>query len=244
MGDEISRKYIVYQHTNTQNGKVYIGITSTTMEQRAGVGGQKYRKNILFYRAIQKYGWDCFRHEVLFSGLSKAEATQKERHLIAESKSNDPLFGYNISSGGESGYAGCHASAASRTIRSKRVSGSNNPMYGCVGALHPNYGKKQTQDHIEKVRIANIGKTVSYETRQKISQYRTSIGAWSGDANPMYGKTGDKAPQARAVMCVETGEIYSCIKYAATAKQVLATSITACCKGRVKTAGGFHWQYA
>ena len=49
-----SKKYIVYKHTNNINGKIYIGITSTSLEKRSGKDGANYRKNTLFYRAIEK----------------------------------------------------------------------------------------------------------------------------------------------------------------------------------------------
>ena len=69
-------EYIVYKHT-TPSGKVYIGITRTTLERRCGSNGRNYSKNILFYRAIQKYGWQNIKHEILFDGLTKEQATTK-----------------------------------------------------------------------------------------------------------------------------------------------------------------------
>lgn len=109
----MTNKYIVYRHT-CPNGKVYIGITRTAFETRCGNNGYKYRKNTLFYRAIKKYGWDNIRHEILYRGLTKAEAEAKEIELIAEYKSNDTKYGYNVSSGGESGNAGVIASEETR----------------------------------------------------------------------------------------------------------------------------------
>ena len=231
-------------HTNKINGKCYIGITSTSIEQRAGSNGKNYKKNPLFARAITKYGWGNFSHEILYSNLSKEEAATLEVKLIKEKQSNNPTYGYNISSGGESGNAGCVASDELRKRISQRVSGSGNPMYGRKGELSPQFGKKLSKDTIEKLRQINIGKHVSEETREKISQARKNSKSWCGENNPMFGKTGDKAPQARRVICVETGEIFNCIKFASETKDVFSTSITACCKGRVKTAGGYHWQYA
>lgn len=71
--------YIVYKHTCIKNGKVYIGITSHTMEQRAGLTGRGYKAhNPHFWAAIQKYGWkDGFTHEVLFTFDTIEEAEQK-----------------------------------------------------------------------------------------------------------------------------------------------------------------------
>ena len=45
-------------------------------------------------------GWDNFRHEILYTGLSREEAEYKEKELIKDYKSNNTNFGYNIKSGG------------------------------------------------------------------------------------------------------------------------------------------------
>lgn len=103
------KSYVVYKHT-CPNGKIYIGITSLTTAQRWANG---YAHNIHFQAAIQKYGWDNIKHEVLFENLTKEEACQKEIELIAEYKSNDRRFGYNKSAGGES-HEGCKVSDESR----------------------------------------------------------------------------------------------------------------------------------
>ena len=62
--------YTVYKHTSP-SGKVYIGITKRKPEYRWNKG-KGYRKDqLLFYRAIKKYGWDNFTHEILYTGLSE-----------------------------------------------------------------------------------------------------------------------------------------------------------------------------
>lgn len=53
--------YTVYVHVNKINGKMYVGITSQTVEQRWRQG-KGYKHCVFFYRAIEKYGWDGFEH--------------------------------------------------------------------------------------------------------------------------------------------------------------------------------------
>lgn len=72
--------FCVYKHTSP-NGKVYIGITCQKPSYRWSEGNG-YKNNVYFYRAIQKYGWESFQHEVLFTGLSKENARKKEVELI------------------------------------------------------------------------------------------------------------------------------------------------------------------
>lgn len=99
--------YCVYKHTSP-SGKVYIGITCQSPTTRWR-GGEGYRWNTLFYRAILKYGWDNFRHEILFDGLTKDAACDMEIALIKSHDSTNPQKGYNNSTGGECGTAGLPA---------------------------------------------------------------------------------------------------------------------------------------
>lgn len=169
-------KYIVYKHT-CPNGKVYIGITRTSFETRCGKDGRNYRKNTLFNRAIIKYGWDKIAHEILFDNLTREQAEQKEIELISKYKSTDPRFGYNISSGGESGNAG--VSASEETRRKMSISHLGNPS---------NTGKKLSEETRRKLSEAHkgnkvmLGRKLSAETRKKMSE------AQKGTKNHFYGK--------------------------------------------------------
>ena len=168
--------YIVYKHT-CPNGKVYLGITRTAFETRCGNGGCNYRKNTLFYRAIQKYGWKNIRHEILFDNLTKKQAEQKEIELIAKYKSNNPEYGYNISVGGESGNAGVVASKETRQKMS--IAHLGNPS---------NTGKKLSEETRRKLSEAHkgnkvmLGRKLSEETRKKMSESQ------KGAKNHFYGK--------------------------------------------------------
>lgn len=102
MKDE-ERNYCVYMHTNKVNGKKYIGITGQNPpEKRWGANGRKYKDNDHWVSAIRQYGWDNFYHDILFAGLTKKEAEQKEVELIAHYDSTNREFGYNIQNGGHS----------------------------------------------------------------------------------------------------------------------------------------------
>lgn len=96
----MKNKYCVYKHT-APSGKVYIGITHQRPESR-WQGGLGYRHNEYFFRAILKYGWSNFTHEILRQGLTKEAASAAEIALIAACHSNEKAHGYNITGGGES----------------------------------------------------------------------------------------------------------------------------------------------
>ena len=98
----MAKKYIVYCHTNKLNGKRYVGITSIEPNKR-WKNGNGYYRNEHFYSAIQKYGWEDFTHEILFTDLTEKEACDKEIELIAKWDLCNSNKGYNNSYGGEHG---------------------------------------------------------------------------------------------------------------------------------------------
>ena len=94
--------YSVYCHISPSNKK-YVGI-SCNSEKRWNKG-KGYIKNYLFYRAIKKYGWDNFKHEILYSNLTLEEAGKIERQLIDEWHLLNPKFGYNLREGGNGAFS-------------------------------------------------------------------------------------------------------------------------------------------
>ena len=86
------RPYCVYMH-ETPDGKRYIGRTVDT-KHRWG-HGTPYKTNREFYKAIQKYGWNNIKHEILVDHLLYGEAIGLERYYINLYKTKDPNFGYN-----------------------------------------------------------------------------------------------------------------------------------------------------
>lgn len=78
---------------NKTNGKCYVGITKQKPEARWKTGGSGYRKCLLFWRAIEKHGWDNFDHIIFAKNLTQAEAENMEILLIRELKTQDPEFG-------------------------------------------------------------------------------------------------------------------------------------------------------
>ena len=59
---------IIYKHTNTINNKIYIGQTKNTISQRwfEHIKFSKNKKiNFKFYKAIRKYGYNCWTHEII-----------------------------------------------------------------------------------------------------------------------------------------------------------------------------------
>lgn len=114
------KAWTVYCHVNKTNGKMYIGITGRSDPRlRWGRSGAKYRQCSRFYNAIKKYGWDGFEHRILDDGLSKEEASEKERDYVSFYETDNPDKGYNIQQGGYSA-GGMSAEGFERFISASR----------------------------------------------------------------------------------------------------------------------------
>ena len=82
------------------NNKVYIGMTRRNPLTR-WKNGNGYSENREFYQDILLYGWDNIKHEILYSDLSKEDATAKEIELIEKYNATNPKCGYNKAIGGQ-----------------------------------------------------------------------------------------------------------------------------------------------
>ena len=86
------------------------------------------------------------------------------------------------------------------------------------GKNHNMYGNKRPEEVKEKISKTLTGKKVSLETKRK---------------------------KGKKVLCVETREIfYTAVEAALFIGLKSNSHIVECCKGKRKTAGKFHWEYA
>lgn len=209
--------YCVYCHTNIVNGKRYIGITCRKPEYRWRKG-KGYYNNCAFSKAIEKYGWDGFLHEVLYEGLTLKEAEQKEIELISAYKCCNPKYGYNIEKGGNSSYK--YTDEVKRKISD---------------ALK---GKAKSDVHKKHLSESRIGIKLSEEVKEKMSQ------RMSGAGNPMYGRKRDISQyKTKKVFCVEKDVCYNSTCEASRETGIQQSDISKACNGKLKTAGHFHWQF-
>lgn len=260
------RIYKVYKHTlpmsvsGKENDMVYIGITCQEKAcYRWGRNGIKYKNSIYFYHAIQKYGWDNFLHEVLFDGLTKEEANQKEIELISEYDSTNQNKGYNIELGGNG--QGKHSletrmkiSQAKKGFKyseeSKRKISEALKSLDRAGENSPVYGRHHTEETKRKISEKVTGRKHSEETKQKMSEQR------AGEKNVMYGKTHTKEAREKiakalghSVRCIETGITYPSEIEAKRQTGVDNTMIHRYLHGNANYAGKLldgtklHWEY-
>ena len=151
--------FTVYKHTSP-SGKIYIGITSLPVERR-WQDGKNYKSSIIFYNAIRKYGWENIKHEILFTELTRDQAEQIEIQLIAQYKSNNSKYGYNIEEGG-------HVAKMSAETRAKLSKAH----------LGKHYKKRRNHTEEEKKAISQKlkGRTSPMKNRHWTEEQRAKVG--------------------------------------------------------------------
>lgn len=218
--------YIVYQHKNKINGKIYIGITSSVPEKRWGRNGSNYKTSPYFYNAIQKYGWDNFEHNILYTNLTKEQACQKEQELIQYFHSMDRKFGYNSTSGGEIFIM----NSETKNKISNKLKGNTN------GLGHPCSEEKK-----QKISKAQKGRKLTEEHKQKLSEAAKQRHAPCSEQKR---KTlSQNYPNKKPIYCLELNTVFESVQECSRQLNIPATNISKLCNGRGKTLKGYHLSY-
>ena len=179
--------YIIYKYTSP-SGKHYIGQTNDIVRRKSQ--HKKTNGCPCFKVAVDKYGFENFKFEILEENLTIEEANIKEEYYINEYNSLAPN-GYNLHTGG------LNHSISEITRERLRIasSGENNPNFGKqhseetkakIGLKSKGrqsmLGKKHTKESIAKMRLSSTNKFHTEETKLKIKQ------ATTGENHPLFGK--------------------------------------------------------
>lgn len=156
MKDKIIKRWYIYGHQNSIKFLWYVGRTSRVPEVRwdAGFG---YKNQPKFYNAIQKYGWDNFRHILLYihdgteDGAIAIETFFKKMYDSVEN-------GYNCV---------IDESMAPMTGRHHTEESKNKISISNIGK---NKGKVRSEEFKRKVSESSKGKKHTKEAKEKISK--------------------------------------------------------------------------
>ena len=217
--------YTVYQHKNKINGKIYIGITSQKPEDRWGSQGCNYKSSPHFYSAIQKYGWNNFEHNILFTGLTKEQACLKEQELIKEYDLMNREFGYNSTSGGDIFVM----NEETKQKISQAMIGNQN------GLGHPCSEEKK-----EKISNAQKGRKFTEEHKQKLSEAAKNRHVPCSEKKK---QTLKEKSHKKPVYCEELNKVFESVQECGRQLGIPATNISKLCNGRGKTLKGYHLRY-
>ena len=217
--------YTVYQHKNKINGKIYIGITSQKPEDRWGSQGCNYKSSPHFYSAIQKYGWNNFEHNILFTELTKEQACLKEQELIKEYDLMNREFGYNSTSGGDI-----------FVMNEETKQKISQAMMGNQNAL----GHPCSEEKKKKIRDAQKGRKFTEEHKQKLSEAAKNRHVPCSEKKK---QTLKEKSHKKPVYCEELNKVFESVQECGRQLGIPATNISKLCNGRGKTLKGYHLRY-
>lgn len=226
---------VIYKIQHRESGKIYVGKTSRTLDERMNEHTKKSRatSNSYIDRAISKYGIDAFDVDVIEECDSEEKLNEREIYWIAFYNCKKPN-GYNLTDGGE-GVIGYKAPPELSARLSKMRKGRPNTPEQRAKISATLKGKIFSPETCAKISTAKMGHTVSSETRKKLRNANLGKKA----SAQTRAKMSDSSPTKRAVKCVETEEIFSSIRQAKQITKI--TTIYYALNNPTRTARGYHW---
>lgn len=229
--------YTIYLRTNKVNGKQYVGQTENFegRENDWACLNRNYANKIISIDR-EKYGLENFDVEILAVVDTRKEAWELEQKYINDLNTIYPN-GYNLAKGGG----------------------------GCKGISAWNKGKKWSDEIKQKMSAARMGKEpwnkgfkgcYSEETLKKMSEakkgkhncneFRKGHEPWNKGIKGIHFSI---ETEFKGLECVQLKDgkfikLWTSLKEAAeNTPKCYVSSISRCCKGFTKTAGGFKWMY-
>lgn len=213
--------YTVYIHI-FPNNKRYIGCTKLKLSDRWR-NGKGYKNNKEFLEAVNNFGWDNVKHEIVAENLEYESACILESELIKKYNTTNLEYGFN-----KSNYKG-------------------------TGGVPVFKGKRHTEETKNKISLSNKNKRLSDEHKNKISIIKKQ--QTQGKDNPFFGKRHSESSKEkiRNLKSIEVCQYdinnnfirkWNSAKMAGNELHIDPSTITKCCKGKVKSIGGFRWKYA
>lgn len=260
-GREKEVMFTVYQHRNLKNGKSYVGMTSQEPKKRWR-SGRGYKKQPKIWSDIKESDWNKdWEHNILGKFEDKQEALNVEEMFIWLFDSING--GYNTSSYGGTSYK--------RTEETKRKMSDNHADFS--GEKHPMFGKHHSEESKKKMSESKTGKHLSEEHKKKLSEAHTCeknpwygkhlseehkkklSEAQTGEKSYWYGKhlsdemkkkIRENNPSKSVLQFSKDGEFIAEYPSAHEAERQTGCNqgnICRCCKGKLKSTGGFIWKY-
>lgn len=188
----------IYKIENMINGKVYIGSAVNIARRRnTHLSTLKHNKheNIILQQAYNKYGSEAFKFEILEIITDKSLLIIREQYYLNLYRCFKKKYGYNICPN----------------------------AYSSLGVPCPYKGIPRTEEVKEKIRqslfLMNNGKTVSDETRKKMSDSGKGKSQSKEHIKKRINVRG-KHSEAKLVLNTQTGIYYDCGPDAADSENI------------------------
>ena len=279
-----ANNYILYLH-NSPSDKYYVGITCQGIKRRWRYDGSGYYQCKYFYNAIQKYGFDNFKHFIIRMNLDEITANKCEVNMIKNLKSAGFQL-YNVSDGGRAVFKGLSLSKEhkrkisesnmGRTPTVMSITGKERLVKGLIGNKNA-LGHRHTENTRKQISESLLGRKrnpFSVEHRKCISERKKGKKLSECQKQQLErlhkSNIGRKMPQSAIDLLIKRnkGRIYTENTIKKMSKAIIQydlnmnkinefisgqeafrktgtdnSSITKCCKGKLKTANGYIWRY-
>lgn len=231
-------KFYVYMHINKPNNKKYIGITGRSCEDR-WCNGKGY-SNQVFGKAIEKYGWENFDHEILEIVNTREKACELEKYYIQKYNSHLKEYGYNISLGGDYGLLGLY-----------NLPSISTPVYqydldGNFLNEYPSMMEAERQTGIDNSLICACCKGKNKYTKNYIWSYEKYNKIKGIDVKSYRYDAIEKACAKKVFQYDLNGNFirqYDSVSKASLESGVSLNQISKCCLMDIHSSGGYMWSY-
>ena len=262
--DKDLKKWIIYMYAFPY-GKRYIGKTHKELYERQGSNFVNYKRSALLWNAIQEYGAENIKQDVLVEDyMSDEQASLYEMQYIDKYKTNycrysNPSYGYNLTDGGEGAIGFVHTDEERQKMHDAKTGkcGKDNNCAKLIYCLELDkyfYGAREAE--------RDIG--VNYKTISNCLRHKSksTLGGNTGFAKLHWlfdyevtpenikkiKNTPDVERKSRQVFCVELNKIFSGIKEAVKAGYGAMSIIYAACDDYRRTTrdmdgNEYHWMY-
>ncbi len=207
-------EWVIYRHISP-SGKCYVGQTNRPLESRWN-NGKGYSRAFKFGKAIDRYGWENFTHEILESHILTQELAN-ERECFYIGLYDSFINGYNSTKGGDN----CeHLGNEIYQINLKKQ-------------IVNKFSSAADAERKCGVLAQNIGACLLGHQITAGGYYWVSAEEDIANWNP------PQSRKERRVICVETKIVYGSITEAGLRTGLLTSSIGKCVAREAITAGGF-----
>lgn len=232
------KQFYIYKTTNLINNKQYIG-------QHFGELDDSYiGSGSLIQKAINKYGKENFKKEILKICQNREEADRAEKDFIIQFNAVEDNNFYNLQEGGTGGdgWRACHRWLKDHPEEAKAINEKSIQRIKKWQEEHPEEWYQKTiipfvegakrywqehpdeqQAHMEKVNIAK-----EKWQREHPIEHQKQVEQWI--------KSGSMA-NSQKIICLTTGEIFESQSAAARAYGIIQTNISKALRGERKSAG-------